>query len=293
MMYVLTLTFDGCVDVLALSETWLDETVLDAELFPQNCGFSIVHCDRNRQGGGIAFLLANHVHYVLRSDLCTGNIESLWLQLFLGSRQSILVCCAYKPPSCVTFYDHLSEECELFLAGNVQKLCIIGDFNSDLLQPALPLTCKLIQLMKHFNCHELIGKPTRVTDSGCSQTDVFLTNIPNGFCESITVPCACSDHHIIFIDYYARGIKAANDPKIVSFRNYRKLDVNLLSDMLSDGDTWNAVFSFSDVNDCVLCFTLVLQGLIDFLVLLCHLWIREGGWSPWFCASNVVSARHL
>jgi len=98
--------------------------------------------------------------------------------------------------------------------------------------------------MKHFNCHDLIGKPTRVTDSGCSQIDVFLTNISNDFCESMADPCACSDHHFIFSDYYARGIKAANGPKVVSFQNYHKLDVDLLSDMLSDGDSWNAVFLF-------------------------------------------------
>ena len=45
---ILTLASDGCIDVFALSETWLDETVPDAELCPRDCGFSIVHNDRNR-----------------------------------------------------------------------------------------------------------------------------------------------------------------------------------------------------------------------------------------------------
>ena len=86
------------------------------------------------------------------------------------------------------FHDHLSEECELPLVGKVCKLCITGDFNSDLLQPVLPHTRLLVQLMKHFNCCELIGKPTRVTVSGCSQIDVMLTNAFDDFCESMTVP---------------------------------------------------------------------------------------------------------
>ena len=84
---ILTLASDGCIDVFALSETWLDETVSDAELCPWNCGFYIVRNDRNRQGGGVAFLLANHVRYVTRPDLCIGGIETLWLQLFPGSKR--------------------------------------------------------------------------------------------------------------------------------------------------------------------------------------------------------------
>ena len=72
-------------------------------------------------------MLANPVCYVLRSDLYTGKIESLWLQLFPGSKRAILVCCAYRPPSCMDFYDHLSEEWELSLAGKVHKLCITDD----------------------------------------------------------------------------------------------------------------------------------------------------------------------
>ena len=182
---VLTLASDGCIDVFALSETWLDETVLDGELCFQDGGFSIVRNDRNHRGGGVAFLVANHIRYIVRSDLCSGKIESLWLQLFPGSKRSMLVCCAYRPPSCMEFFEHLSEECELSLVGKVQKLCINGDFNSDFLQPVLHQTRLLLQLMKHFNFHELVGKPTRVIASGCSQIDVILTNVFDDFRESV------------------------------------------------------------------------------------------------------------
>ena len=103
----------------------------------------------------------------------------------------MLICCAYRPPSCMEFFEHLSEECELSLVGKVQKLFITGDFNSDLLQPALPQTRLLLQLMKHFNFHELVRKPTRVTASGY-YIDVILTNVFDDFRESVANPCACS-----------------------------------------------------------------------------------------------------
>ena len=290
---ILALASDGCIDVFALSETWLDETVSDTELCPRDCGFSIVRNDRNRRGGGVAFLLANHVRYVTRPDLCSGGIETLWLQLFPGSTRSLLVCCAYRSPSCMAFYDHLSEECELSLSGRVHKLCILGDFNSDLLQPALPHTKLLIQLMKHFNFRELVGRPTRITSSSCSQLDILMTNVFEDFCDSEVIPCSCSDHHLIYSHYYARGIKLINTPNVVTFRSYRRLDIDLLSRMLSDNSSWSDVFSITDVDDCVLCFTLVLQGLLDILVPLRRLRIREGGRNPWLTAPDIVSARHL
>ena len=52
------------------------------------------------------------------------------------------------------------------------------------------------------------------------------------------------DHRLIFSHYYARGIKSANVPKVVTFQSFHKLDVNLLSDILSDDSSWNDVFSF-------------------------------------------------
>ena len=47
--------------------------------------------NHDRRGGGVAFLLANHVHYTVCSDLYFGKIESLWLQLFPGSKSEQVI----------------------------------------------------------------------------------------------------------------------------------------------------------------------------------------------------------
>ena len=176
---------ESYIDVLSLTETWFDDFVLDTELCPQHCGFSIVLKYRNRGGGGGgAVLLPNNVHFAVHSNLCYGSIETVWLQLFPGCKWSLLLCCAYRPH----FYDDLLQECENALVGNAQKLLIVGDLNSNLLQPSLPQSHVLVAMMKHLNLTELVGQPTRVTGSSHSQFDVVLTNAPDDFHDSTVVP---------------------------------------------------------------------------------------------------------
>ena len=69
--------------------------------------------------------------------------------------------------------------------------------------------------------------------------------------------------------------------------------MDLLSDILSDDITWNDVFSSPNVDDCVHCFTLMLQGLLDFLVPLCRLCVRNGGSDPWLTTPCIITARRL
>ena len=96
---ILVLAQELCIDVLALTETWLDDSVLHTELCPQHCGFSIVRKDCNRHGGGVAVLVADNVRFAVHSNLYHGSIETVWLQLFPGCKRFLLHCCAYRPPS--------------------------------------------------------------------------------------------------------------------------------------------------------------------------------------------------
>ena len=64
--------------------------------------------------------------------------------------------------------------------------------------------------------------------------------------------------------YLARRMHPPRTHKVISARNYKKLDSNLLCDLFTD-TAWDAVFSFDNVSDTVQCFTAVLQGLLNFL----------------------------
>ena len=80
------------IDVFAVTETWLDSSISDCEIFPYSSSVSIVRRDRNRHGGRVAFLLSPGVKFVVRDDLSDGQIESVWLELFPGTKRNMLIC---------------------------------------------------------------------------------------------------------------------------------------------------------------------------------------------------------
>ena len=73
-------------------------------------------------------------------------------------------------------------------------------------------------------------------------------------------------------------------------RSYRKLDPTLLHAIYTD-EVWNDVFSFGNVSDTVKCFTAVLQELMELLVPLCRVRVKQHV-SPWAADSAVFAARH-
>ena len=63
------------LDILALSETRLDNTFTDAAVSIE--GFSLVRRDRCRSGGGVAFYIRNVIDYKIRSDFSDPDLEFL------------------------------------------------------------------------------------------------------------------------------------------------------------------------------------------------------------------------
>ena len=65
----------------AFSETWLDETVNDAEIAVD--GYSVIRRDRNRHGGGVLLYVRSGIAYDLRPELEVDGFESVWIELLM------------------------------------------------------------------------------------------------------------------------------------------------------------------------------------------------------------------
>jgi len=75
------------LDVLTLSETWLDDTVSDGEVLPVGFNYSLFRKGRNHHGGGVAIIISNNIPHRLCLDLSTGQTESLCGELYPQSKR--------------------------------------------------------------------------------------------------------------------------------------------------------------------------------------------------------------
>ena len=204
----------------------------------------------------------------------------------------MLFCCAYRPPSQHTFFDKFLAECET-TCSRCPRLCILGDMNADLLVSSLSQTKLLLSVMRQFKLVDLVGEPTKVTINSSSQIDVLLTTDIQCFKYTGIFPFSGSDHHIIISHFYARGIRVDPQPhQFTVARNFQKLDTDKLDVFLSY-DIWDDVFSsFDDVSDCLECFNLIMNGLLDLLVPLKKLRVHRQE-CPWLSNASLSAARRL
>ena len=287
--HVLLFIQNHSIDVMTLSETWLDDTVSDLEVCPPHYGLNIVRRDRNRRGGGVAILFSGHMRFRSCFVLSDGNVESLWVELFPNSKRAVLLCCAYRSPSDYHFFDNLMVECEKGLLTSCQNLVIMGDLNSNPMSSVSQQTKFLYSFMNRFHLHELVQSPTRVTATSSSQLDLILANCPSHFQNTTAVPFSGSNHHAVVSFFCACGISQSTDHKIVYSRQYHKLNIELLDSILLD-DSWSIVFDVDNINVCAEAFTLVVQHFLDILLPVKKLRVARCN-NPWSSDGVIVAAR--
>ena len=110
-------------------------------VLPVRFHYLLYRQDRNCHGEGVAIVISSCIPYHPRLDLSSGQTKSIWGEMYPQSKRSLLLCCAYRPPSKIDFFDHFIIECENGSCCSC-KLLIMGDFNSDVLSPQLP-ECRL------------------------------------------------------------------------------------------------------------------------------------------------------
>ena len=169
-------------DVIALTETWLNEVTLDG-FNPQHYKTENV-CRSNKSGGGVSVMINESLDYKVRNDIAimNENFESLFVEIVkcrTGSNSNnVIVGVIYRPPNtCVQqFIENLSVV--LTAIKKESKLCyILGDFNLNLLNVDCHIaTAEFLETMCAFSYLPLITKPTRVTNHSATLIDNIFTN---------------------------------------------------------------------------------------------------------------------
>ena len=83
---------DQPFDIFTISETWLNPTITDQELFI--LGYTILRQDRSRKlGGGIAVYIRDGIPYRQRDDFTENQkIESCWIEITRPKTKKLFIC---------------------------------------------------------------------------------------------------------------------------------------------------------------------------------------------------------
>ena len=115
--------------VIGLSETKLDKTIFDSEIYIPN--YSLIRKARNRKGGGVACYIRSNICFNSQNYL-SDEIENISLDLLLPKTKPISIAIVYKPPTDNDFLEYLSKGLNDF---NIMEndLFILGDTNINIL----------------------------------------------------------------------------------------------------------------------------------------------------------------
>lgn len=244
--------------VIALTETWLSESVFNAEIC--NNSFSIYRSDRNfaacglTRGGGVILLINNCtesclVNFGEFSSLIPLNVDIVCAKIKLDGRY-LYIFNVYVPPKLsANGYLTLFEFFEAlpFLYDN--NFLIVGDFNIP--EYVLNTSTNIINSFHNFLHYFDLKQYNSIRNSNGRILDFVISNI---FCSVSSEPDSLitvqySHHPSISIKFdkcYSHD--NLNLPN-VSFANYnfKKADFVKLYSLIENYD-WNSLAHFTDVN---------------------------------------------
>ena len=183
------------VDILGICETFLNDETNDSLVHVD--GFELERKDRiGNSGGGVILYISNKYKYKRRLDLETNGLENIWCELLISHSKTILLCCAYRPPSSTTeWVENFADEINRASSCQDKEILLIGDYNINYLSPPRYWT----NALERFDLTQVIKTPTRVTSNSSTLIDHIYTNKPENICEIVVPHLTLSDHYPVCV----------------------------------------------------------------------------------------------
>lgn len=194
---------DSKFDVIAMTETWLDESITDGIIEIPN--YAVFRRDRTRHGGGVLLYVNYSLPVVKCEDIDIQGTEMILVQITLD-RKKILIACCYRPPG------QNAQEVQIFLSdfqtlvdyavyNNFDHFFVLGDMNDRCVdwnddRPVSELGSQLKDLVLMNNLFQIIETPTHFTDRSAYLLDILITDSPGLVVESGTLSNISNLHHL-------------------------------------------------------------------------------------------------
>ena len=238
------------VDILGISETWLNSTHSDAQVSVD--GYGTIRSDRNvkrldthgnKKGGGLILYIKqkfwHHATEITEITSCTSDLEQLWVNICKPGNKRLIVGLCYRPPSgdVNVFHRELCDSYEHVLGhARTPEVVIMGDFNINYAEKKTSNFEKLSVLESKYNLKQLIKKPTRVTYHSRSIIDLIFTNIVC-ISKSGVIDHPIADHLPVYlVKKRPRENKASH---FITRRNFKNYDREKFTKAVSNHWKWN------------------------------------------------------
>ncbi len=251
--------------IIAITESWLDDTFNDGEVFPVD--YSVFRNDRNKHGGGVALGIRSNLNPVLKCDFLSNDIEIVWAE-FDTKEGKNLFGVYYRPPSQTKnvldiLDDNLSK---IHGSDRSYKLCtLVGDFNihidwvnEHITKGSLPK--RLLDVMHSSGFTQVLNEPTYKTINGIDHfLDLVFVSDPSYVlsCKSTCNLDGC-DHSAVEMFLNMSALKDKPISKSVyclskaDFNHMKYLLVNVPWQLCFDDDInimWNRTECF--IKSCI------------------------------------------
>lgn len=196
-MITTAVIYEQNIDILAVSETWLNENI--ASQLVSIRGYTFLRRDRGGRGGGVGLYIRNYLNFSIIS-MPKNNIEQIWVLVTLA-KLKVIIGSVYNPHrrNYQEFLNEFEDPLSFCLPYSENIICL-GDFNIDFLKSDDPATLLLCNIIESFDLHQIINQPTRITDTTVSLIDLIMASDLSLVDASGIVACHLADHDLIFCD---------------------------------------------------------------------------------------------
>ena len=225
-------------DIVALCETWLDETIFDVDIFLPD--YYVIRRDRNCRGGGVLLYIKDNISTT--SIQAHPTLELLTTEVSL-KQGPLLLGLYYRPPSA----GHSLTDLETFLQSlppsRLKSAVFLGDFNIDLLS-STSLSHDITSVMSSFHFYQVVTEPTRISAASRTLIDhIYVSNRSLLHSCSNAPPLGSSDHSCILVDL------TWSAPRPIRIRRqYRSADWDQANELLPPSLDSTSAESFEDVD---------------------------------------------
>ena len=227
---------DNDLDVLAVSETWLNEQVSSSLLIFS--GYQVIRQDRTKakrgqkttRGGGLAVLIRDNISVTKLkiSAPVETRMETLWLSASFAGGRSAVIGAAYRPPDGRTTEDLEALRHQLLEAISTGgRVYLLGDMNIDLLKPTRPDTVHYITLLADLSLTQLISEPTHPGHTPSLIDHIVTNDTSRGLIGSV-IRAHASDHDLIAVEAPMEAPMIKRKPRVITTRSVRQTDFNHL-----------------------------------------------------------------